>query len=62
MGVGEVIELLDGLPDAFSQFLADAGEPLMVRETVAMETLANAATARMSGVLSAAFATCFSGH
>jgi hypothetical protein len=28
------------------------GEPLMVRETVAMDTLASAATARISGVLS----------
>jgi hypothetical protein len=28
-----------------------AGEPLMVRETVAMETFANAATERISGVL-----------
>src|ERR1700723_2573793 len=30
-----------------------AGELLMVRETVAMETLASAATVRMSGVLAA---------
>ena len=35
------------------------GEPLMVRETVAMETLANAATVRISGVLSALLRRAF---
>jgi hypothetical protein len=49
MGVGEVVELLDGLPDALGEPLT-AGELLMVRETVAMETFARAATVRMSGV------------
>ena len=39
-----------------------SGEPLMVRETVAMETLAKAATVRMSGVLAADLAWSFSRH
>jgi len=32
-----------------------AGEPLIVRETVAMETFAKAATVRISGVLATVF-------
>ncbi len=51
MGVGKVLELLDGLPDALAEPFADRGERLMVRETVAMETFASAATERISGVL-----------
>src|SRR5450631_329579 len=34
-----------------ASFSLTAGEPLMVRETVAMETLARAATVRISGLL-----------